>query len=412
MTNGKTAIIIISFIALLLLIPVTPTQGYSIAQNEVVRDYWPTDQWLNTTPEEQGLNYAYLDRIDNSITENEVNLHSVIVVKNGYIIYEKYYRYWSQYVMHTIQSCTKSFMSALIGIAIDKGYIDNVSQPVIDFFPNYTVDNWDSRKENITLYHCLTMSSGLEFHEVDIPYEEPENDLFAMYRSDNMWQYVLDRPMEYNPGEHWSYNSGGIELLAGVIEQATGYSIVDFAEEFLFEPIGIDSFTWWRVPASGQYGCSGGLYLRPRDMARFGYLYLNNGTWNGTQVVSSEWVNVSTPPRYDTGSWYTYGYTWWSVPGSTFYEATGHYEQKIYILPEQDMVVVFTGDVQDEDWHPTDFYVTNYVISAPDDASSFMNPLFIANTSLLVLVVAPIPFVIIRMRSGTSQSLSRRGEHD
>jgi CubicO group peptidase (beta-lactamase class C family) len=288
-------------------------------------------------------------------------------------------------------------MSALIGIAIDMGYIDNVSQPVLDFFPNYTIDNWDPRKENITLYNCLTMSSGLEFHEVDIPYEEPENDLFAMYRSTNMWQYVLDRPMENDPGEHWSYNSGGIELLGGVIEQTTGYSVADFAEEFLFDPIGIDSFTWWRPFASMQYGCGGGLNLKPRDMARFGYLYLNKGNWNGTQVVSSEWVNVSTRMYYDTGSWYHYGYTWWGIPGYTFYEATGHYEQKIFIIPEEDIVVVFTGDIQDEDWHPSDYFVIEYVIPASEGPDP-VDPLLIINVSILVILIIPIPIVFLRRR--------------
>ncbi len=403
MTMRKTALGIIAIITILILVPVTPSQGYSLAQTEIVRDYWPTDQWLNTTPEEQGMSLEKLDMIDASITENDVALHSVVVIKNGYIVYEKYYGYWSQYMAHTIQSCTKSFMSALIGIAIDKGYIDNVSQRVLDFFPEYTIDNWDARKENITIYHLITMSTGLEFHETDIPYSDPANDLFAMYRSDDMWEYVLDRPMAYDPGEHWSYNSGGIELLGGIIEKTTGYSVADFADEFLFEPIGIDYFNWWTVPANGQYGCGGGLYLTPRDMARFGYLYLNNGTWNGTQVVSSEWVNVSTPPQYDTGNWYTYGYTWWSIPGYQFYEATGHYEQKIYILPEQDIVVVFTGDVQDEDWHPTDYYVVEYVLLAETDANQPLSPVFYVNLSLLVIILAPLPIILVRMRKLSSQ---------
>jgi len=247
------------------------------------------------------------------------------------------------------------------------------------------------------------MSSGLEFHETDIHYSDPENDLFAMYRSDDMWQYVLDRPMAHDPGELWSYNSGGIELLGGIIEHTTGYSVPDFAEEFLFEPIGIDYFNWWRVPANGQYGCGGGLNLRPRDMARFGYLYLNNGTWNGTQIVSSEWVNVSTPPQYDTGGWYTYGYTWWSIPGNTFYAATGHYEQRIFVLPDQDIVVVFTGDIQDEDWHPSDYFVMEYIIPATVGSNEFLGPAFIANTSILVMLLAPLPIILVRMRSAASK---------
>jgi CubicO group peptidase (beta-lactamase class C family) len=134
-------------------------------------------------------------------------------------------------------------------------------------------------------------------------------------------------------------------------------------------------------------------------MARFGYLYLNNGTWNGTQVVSSEWVSVSTPPQYDAGGWYNYGYTWWSVHNETFYEATGHYEQKIYVVPEQDIVVVFTGDVQDEDWHPTDYFVMEYVIGQQESGISSAERLFIVNVSILTVILAPIPFVIFKLRT-------------
>ncbi|KXH77418.1 MAG: hypothetical protein AM326_05150 [Candidatus Thorarchaeota archaeon SMTZ-45] len=388
---------IILILVILLIVPILPTQGYSVAQTEVIRDYWPTNEWLNTTPEEQGLSSHTLDRIDETIIDNDIEIHSVIIIKNGYIVYEKYYSYWTQYMAHTIQSCTKSFMSALIGIAIDMGYIDNVSQRVVDFFPNYTIDNWDPRKENITLEHLLTMSSGLEFHEVDIPYEEPENDLFAMYRSNDMWEYVLDRPMLNDPGDVWSYNSGGIELLGGIIEQTTGYSIMDFAEEFLFDPIGIDYLSWWRVPASGRYGCGGGLNLKPRDMARFGYLYLNDGNWNGTQVISSEWVNISTRMYYDTGFGYHYGYTWWGIPEQPFYEAIGHYEQKIYVIPEHDIVVVFSGDIQDEDWHPTDYFVMEFVIPA-SEAVNHVDTTLIINLSVLVILILPLPILFLRRR--------------
>lgn len=393
----KRLIAMISLVSVLLLSSAAPIQCYSFSQAATTRDYWPTDEWLSTTPEDQGLDGITLHRMNETITDENIEIDSVIVVKNGYIVYEEYYSYWSQYMSHTIQSCTKSFMSALIGIAIDMGYIDNISQPILDFFPNYTIENWDSRKENITLFHCITMSTGLEFHEVDIPYSDPANDLFAMYDTPDMWEYVLNRPMQYDPGTHWSYNSGGIELLGGVIEHATGYSVTEFAEEFLFNPIGIDYFNWWKVPASGQYGCSGGLRLTPRDMARFGYLYLNQGNWNGTQVISKEWVNISTQMYFDTGSWYHYGFTWWGVPDQPFYEATGHYEQKIYVLPEHDIVVVFTGDIADEDWHPTDYFVMQYVIPSSSITNTLDSQL-IVNTIVLVIIVLPIPIVLARHR--------------
>jgi CubicO group peptidase (beta-lactamase class C family) len=242
---------------------------------------------------------------------------------------------------------------------------------------------------------------GNEWHEIDIPYSDPLNDLFAMYRSDDMWKYVLDRPMEREPGLEWAYNSGGVELLGGILEKTTGYSITDFAREFLFKLIGIDDFDWWRVPASGQYGVSGGLYLTPRDMARFGYLFLNNGTWNGTQVISSDWVEYSTETYYNTG-WYDYGYLWWAIPDTDIYEATGHYEQKIYVIPEHDIVVVFTGNVADEDYHPTDYFVLHYVIPS----LAFRNAVYTLNftiTGFIIIVAIPVPIAYWKYRKNMIQ---------
>lgn len=347
--------------------------GPSKALAEPAREYWPTDEWMLSTPEEQGMDSSILNKILEDIDSMDMAIHSVIVVRHGYIVMENYTSYYTQSILHTIQSCTKSIVSALIGIAIDKGYIDNVSQRVIDFFPNTTIENMDSWKQNLTIEHCLTMTMGNEWHELDVPYTDPLNDLFAMYRSDDMWKYVLDRPMEQEPGQEWAYNSGGVELLGGILEKATGYRVPDFAREFLFGPIGIDHFDWWLVPANGQYGVSGGLYLTPRDMAKFGYLFLNNGTWNNTQVISSEWIEHSTQNHYDT-DWYGYGYLWWIQPNTDFYQATGHYEQKIYVISEHDIVVVFTGDVQDEDYHPTDFFVVSYVIPSLSQRSVDYTP--------------------------------------
>jgi CubicO group peptidase (beta-lactamase class C family) len=133
-------------------------------------------------------------------------------------------------------------------------------------------------------------------------------------------------------------------------------------------------------------------------MARFGYLYLNNGTWNGTKVISSEWVNVSTQMYFDTGSWYHYGYTWWGVPEQPFYEATGHYEQKIFVLPEHDIVCVFTGDIADEDWHPTDYFVMEYVLNAGAGENARTNNLLVVNVSIVILLAAPIPYMIVRLK--------------
>ncbi|MGY5858647.1 MAG: serine hydrolase [Candidatus Thorarchaeota archaeon] len=384
---------------MILMLPIIPISGYQPAQTDVVRDYWPTDEWQSTTPEEQDLDSRWLNRINMSIVTDDIAIDSVIIIKNGYIVYEQYYGMWSQQFVHTIQSCTKSVMSALIGIAIDNGFIDSVNQRVLDFFPDYTIDNWDERKNDITIEHLLTMTSGIEWHEVDVPYTDSANDLMTMYDSVDMWEYVLDRPMDNDPGAQWSYHSGGIEVLGGIIWNATGLHVDDFAREYLFEPIGIDSFGWWRPTPSWQFGCSGGLSLLPRNMARFGYLFLNEGYWNGTQVISSEWVQQSTLAYYDTGGYYHYGYTWWSIPGTTFYEATGHYEQKIYVLPEHDIVVAFTGSIADEDWHPTDYYVMEYVIPAVVGSDTSIVWIAFFGTLSTLIIGALVFTLIVKRRS-------------
>jgi CubicO group peptidase (beta-lactamase class C family) len=330
--------------------------------------HWPTEQWLTSTPEEQGMDPARLNQMLAVIDRDKVAIDSVIVVRHGRIVLEKYRRGWSAYRKHMLQSVTKSFTSVLIGIAIQQGLIDNVDQRMVDFFPDRDIANLDARKQSITLEHLLTMSEGMDWHELDYPYDDPRNTLGQMWVSEDAVQHVLDRPMARDPGERWSYNSGTSIVLGGILEQVTGRSVNAFAREYLFDPIGIGD-VFWALTTGGHYHTDGGLYMTPRDMARLGYLMLKNGAWDGREIVSPEWVDQSTTAHYRTPWGMGYGYQWWTLPRSDVYSATGHYDQRIYVSPRYELVVVFTANIADEDPHPTEGWMSRYIIAACTDRS-------------------------------------------
>jgi WD40 repeat protein len=311
--------------------------------------------WHLTNPEEQGLNSTVLDELSEILSSNPL-MHSFLVLHKGSLVMEEYYKtsshIYSRECKHYLYSCTKSVTSLLIGIAIDQGYIDNVGQKVLDFFPDRNISNMDPKKEVITLEHLLTMTSGLDWYEWTVsPYG---NNYYEMVRTSDWVQYVLDRPMDSDPGTIFNYNSGGSHLLSAIIQNITGRTTLSFAQEFLFDPLNITfgDYIWYPDP-TGIVNGGTGLYLTAQDMLKIGYLYLNNGTWpfSGQQVVSTEWIVNATSKNPHLGSTDQYGYqVWftefaqWEIKG---YRAWGSNEQNIYIIPDLDLVVVYTSDGTD-----------------------------------------------------------------
>jgi len=279
------------------------------------------------------------------IRNQNATIDSVVVVRHGYVVLEEYPdAFYDQNTTHQLFSVTKSFCSALIGIALKEGFIDSTEHKIVDFFPNRTIANLDSRKQNITLEHLLSMTSGLPWDEWTYPYGDSRNDVTRIWSSWDAVQFVLDRPMVGEPGTEWVYNSGGSHLLSAIINETTDTGTLAFAEEHLFNPLGISSVFWATdnqlIPWGFAY-----LQLRPLDMAKFGYLYLNNGTWDGQQIVPSEWVAKSTESlALGWGGW-GYGYQWWIHPTARIYEARGYMGQYIIVVPDYDMVVVFTASI-------------------------------------------------------------------
>ena len=393
--------LIIGFAILLLIHSISYSTDYqSRVQNTFAiaeRDYWPTEEWRNASAADHGFDEMYLEAMMQDINNNGHNIHSVLIIHDGYLVWEKYPSGgYGPTTLHMLQSVTKSFSSTLIGIALQQGLLDNTSQRMVDLFSDWTIGNMDTRKESITLEHLLTMTDGMDWHETDLPYDHPNNTLGQMWVSDDAVQHVLDRPMARDPGESWFYNSGTSILLGGILEEVTGQDVKDFAREHLFDPIGIGPIIWYKTTGN-HYHTDGGLYMTPRDMARLGFLMLNNGTWDGNEIVSSEWVYEATRIHAMTPWTQGYGYQWWTFPDYGVYAATGHYEQKIYVIPEHDTVVVFTANIADEDPHPTDYFVFAYILPSMEVGSleevETLDEL--VNSSLAVLLVVPLAMAVI-----------------
>jgi len=215
-------------------------------------------------------------------------------------------------MQHDVRSISKSVVSLLFGIALDRKLIASVDDPVFRYFPDYAALR-TPEKDNIHLRHLLTMTSGLAWDERRA-YSDPENSERKLIRSIEPYRFVLEQSVWRKPGEEWNYNGGGTQLLAGVLQRTTGKSLADFAKEALFEPLGITQFEWLNMPASGEVAAASGLRLRPRDLAKIGQLVLNNGTWNGRRIISEAWIRESTQGRiahFDAVDSLRYGYQWW-----------------------------------------------------------------------------------------------------
>lgn len=355
------------------------------------RDYWPTNGWLNTTPEEQGMDSSLLNEMIDYIEEEDIAINSVVVVKNGYIVLEKYFRsYQNENSTYALYSVTKSFTSALVGIAVDQGYIDNVSQLVLPFFPEYEIANVDERRERITIEDLLTMRSGLFWDESSAPFTSPANGIYHLMVRDGV-NYTLNLDMVSEPGTEFLYNTGASHLLAAIVWKATGMSTLAFAEENLFGPLGIDHVSWYR-DAAGWYRGGFDLILSTRSMAKFGYLYLNNGTWDGEQILSEEWVQDSIESYTLLNQYHGYGYQWHTDPEVGLYYAAGLYGQFIFVIPEHDIVVAFTSNLGINDPAPHENLVLNYVVAADGGIG---DPQLDILPILTVVLVAPVAIAAV-----------------
>jgi len=322
-------------------------------------DYWPTKGWRTASPESQGMDSKLLVKVLNTIWEKDIGINSALVIRNEYIVLDAYsYPYEADH-RRNIYSCTKSVSSALIGIAIDKGYIKNVSQPVLDFFPKRVPKNFNADKKAMTLEHLLTMTTGLECRD---SYLYNWSGLMEMKWSEDWVQFMIDLPMAEVPGTRFEYCNGASFLLSAILQKQTGMNALSFAENNLFIPLGISYVRWPSNPQGITMGYSQ-LHMRPQDMAKIGYLYLNDGLWDGKRIISSQWIKASTRKHIAAALLPGYGYQWWIVsPG--IYTALGHRGQFIIVAPEKNMLAVFTSSLGPEDIYTPLGLWASYIIPA------------------------------------------------
>jgi CubicO group peptidase (beta-lactamase class C family) len=309
--------------------------------------YWPDTEWRTSTPEEQGIDSASILAMLHEIQQKNLNIHSVLVIRHGYLVTEVYFPPYTWEIKHPLHSITKSVTSAMTGIAIKEGQIESVQQHVLDFFPEIAKETNDKYLKDLTIEHLLTMSAG--FNTNTLP------NLYGRDSSFDAVEYILTHSnILRKPGETFFYDSGMPHVLSAIIQKTSGLSLEAYAQKNLFDPLGITDFSWQSDPQGITTGHTG-LSLRPRDMAKWGYLYLHNGQWNGKQIVPAEWVQASTIEHLETKGLMNaaeddgYGYYWW-IDSFGGYSAHGHGGQYVFVLPGLDMIIVFTGSFADPDF--------------------------------------------------------------
>lgn len=317
-----------------------------------------TAEWEIATPGSVGLDSVMLQRLHEAAESGAFpNLHAILIARDGRMVFERYYSGFGPENLQYTASVSKSVGSILLGIAIGQGLVpgvsaDDVDVPLREILPEYADALADSAKRDLTLHHVLTMSAGLEWDEQSHPYSDPRNDWIRASRSDDPVGFVLARSMVVRPGSAFNYNGGLSITLAHLVERGTGMRADQFAERFLFAPLGITDYRWDHL-ANGMTDTDGGLHLRPLDMAKLGQLYLNGGVWRGEHVVPEVWARASVREHMVSEGQPNYGYQWWCgdfqfAGHSAFaFLASGHGGQKIYVFPDLELVVVITHEVFD-----------------------------------------------------------------
>jgi CubicO group peptidase (beta-lactamase class C family) len=308
-----------------------------------VPDYWPTNGWRTTTPEQQGFDSARFAEEIQAIHDKHVAIDSLMIIRNGYVVLDAYFSPYDGSFPHDLASVTKSVTSILIGIAADQGKLQ-LDQPVVSFFQHRSIANLDDRKKSMTVRDLVSNRNGMEsgcFHG-----DEPTLD--AMRSQPDWVQAALDRKMTSQPGTQFCYDSPGMHLLSAILQEATGRSELDFARQYLFGPLGIQDVAWETDP-QGYYHGWGDLHLKPQDAAKIGLLWLQQGKWEDRQIVPAAWVSDSVQAHSRmVGNEYGYGYGWWISPVD-FY-AVGRGGQFIRVIPRMNAVVVVTAGGPDIDF--------------------------------------------------------------
>ena len=385
----------VALLVILLLIAGTgrTAEAQSLAQDDVKP--WPTAIWETSTPDEQGMNATrFMELLDYLDNESALHPTGVMIIRHGYIVLEEYLSTTlGQNRSIDILSCTSSVVSALAGVAINQGLLE-IDDSVLSFFPDKEIDNHVASKDAITIENLLTNTAGLDWEE--------NTDPTAMRIQDDWVQYILDRPMVHEPGTFFEYNSGLAHVLSAILENVTGMSTLEYAETTLLEPLGIVEYEWNADP-QGVYEGGSGLELTLRDLAKVGYLYLNNGSWDGVQIIPQSWVTQSSTSHINVNTIKDYGYLWWIYRSTGIYTAVGFTARTVSVIPEYDIVAIATGydstgDFLRNQWlYALREYVIPAAIEGPATTTSQDLMPFIFGGAIFTFVVT-IAIILVRRR--------------
>lgn len=288
-----------------------------------------------------GLNENAIEAIHQRASEMD-RLYSLLILKRDTLIYERYYNDFTHEDYSNIKSASKSLLNLLIGIALEKDYIQSIDQPIHEFLPELFSDTTDRMKKEITIKHLMLMQSGLKPTSL--------SNYAPWVASEDWLQYALDQPLEAAPGQLYGYSTGDTHLLAAVLASAAGTKALDFAEEYLYSPMDITIKEWSEDPKGNNEG-GNNVYIKPIDLAKIGIMVRNGGKYEGKQIVQNKWIEESISYQVEpqgisrpfdiTG----YGYLWWLVKARQYetYSAIGFGGQYMMTIPELDMIIVLTS---------------------------------------------------------------------
>jgi CubicO group peptidase (beta-lactamase class C family) len=324
-----------------------------------------SDGWQVSPAAQQGLDPQLICSIGPALAKlTAADTHGVVVIRHGVLVYEQYFagedvRGWISLgvvphdanTLHNIQSITKSVVALLVGIALDRAWLKDLDAPIFSFFPEYA-DLRTPEKDRISLRHLLSMTSGLDWPERTVSVNNPANVLRQARIAADPYRAVLERSVEAAPGSAWNYNAGGVWLLGRILQKVSGQPLDQLTKEALLEPLGITDWAWEHFSNGNPYA-SGGLQLRPRDLAKLGQLVLDDGVWQGRRIVSNGWIKGMTTRHNPDGMWFGfargYGYLWWLGRSSIdrqnidWVGSFGWGGQRLYAVPEFGLVVAVTA---------------------------------------------------------------------
>ena len=351
----KTALVVMLSVLILVIHSPSSSQsnGYVYQTPKQLSDGWETASLGDVGIAEEGI--VEVSRLIRDIDSYE-NVLSMLIVKDGKLVHEVYSPYCQRNTLHWMASITKTVTSTLIGIAIDQGYIESVDARLHELLPQYAGHFKDPEKKKIALKHIMSMTSGIDWNE-RVSYNDPSNSEWRMVESEDWMSEIVSHPMRDEPGTRFNYNTGGIHLLSAVIKSVTKLYAHEFAEKYLLHPMGIHAYQWNRdpmgFPCTG--GTDGGLGLRTRDIAKFGWLFLRDGKWKGERIVSKEWVKQAPHTHLTAdGRGRNYAFNWMTgtrvANGKRFeYIASfGYGGQNLYLVPAFDLILVFTCELSGE----------------------------------------------------------------